>query len=295
VAVVVGVHGIAQQYRGGAALGSVWFDAMRDGLMAAGRRATADAMAPGDLRVAFFGDLFRPAGAMAGQQQGPPYTAADVAQGLERELLTEWYRAAVGQDPSLGPPDGAMAPGRVAVQVMVERLLRSTTFAGVARRALIGNLKQVSRFLADAIVKEQVLARVAAEVGEDTRVLIGHSLGSVVAYEYLCQYRPGSVRLLVTLGSPLGIPHLIFDKLTPAPRDGRGTWPGPVSGWVNIADRDDVVALRKQLVGLFPPPAAAEPVRDRLVDNGDRPHAIDRYLNSAPSGEALGDAITQPW
>lgn len=244
---------------------------------------------PGALRVAFFGDLFRAAGVMAAKD--PPYTAADVALGLERELLAELYGAAVAQDPSLGPPDGAMGSGRVAVQVMLERLLRSATFAGVAQRAFIGNLKQVSGFLTDQVVRERVLARVDAEVGDHTRVLIGHSLGSLAAYEYLCRYRPPSVRMLVTLGSPLGIPNLIFERLTPAPVGGRGAWPGSVTGWLNVADPDDVVALRKQLAGLFPPPLAAGPVRDRLVDNGERPHAIDRYLNAAPTGAGLGDVL----
>ena len=77
----------------------------------------------------------------------------------------------------------------------------------------------------------------------------------MVVYEYLARYRPPSVELLVTLGSPLGIPNLVFDKLTPTPADGLGAWPGPVAGWVNIADADDVVALRKRLAPLFPAPA----------------------------------------
>jgi hypothetical protein len=61
-AAIVGVHGIAQQFKGGYQLGSVWFDALRGGLAAAGFRATADGLAETNLRVAFFGDLFRPEG-----------------------------------------------------------------------------------------------------------------------------------------------------------------------------------------------------------------------------------------
>jgi hypothetical protein len=289
MAAMVGIHGIAQQFRGGFQLGTVWFDALRDGLAAAGYRVAADALAPGDLRVAYFGDLFRPRGAMAAQE--PPFSAADVQPGLERDLLAELYRAAVAQDPSLGPPAGSMGPGRAAVQVMLERLLRSGTFARVAQRAFVGNLKQVTRFLTDRAVKDLVLARVHEQVGEGTGVLIGHSLGSVVAYEYLCRYRPPSVKLLVTLGSPLGIPRLVFDRLTPVPADHRGAWPGAVARWVNVADPDDIVALRKQLAGLFPGPSPDRAVDDRLVDNGDQPHAIDRYLNARQTGSVLGDVL----
>lgn len=222
--------------------------------------------------------------------QEPPFSAADVQPGLERHLLTELYRAAIGQNPSLGPPAGSMGPGRAAVQVMLERLLRSGTFARVAQRAFIGNLKQVTAFLTDRSVKGLVLERVHEEVGRGTRVLIGHSLGSVVAYEYVCRHRP-SVELLVTLGSPLGIPGLVFDRLTPVPADGQGAWPGTVTGWVNVADPNDIVALCKQLAGLFPGPSPGQAVDDRLVDNGDQPHAIDRYLSARQTGSALGDVL----
>lgn len=184
-----------------------------------------------------------------------------------------------------------MGRGVAAVQVMVERLLRSDTFAGVAQRAFIRDLKQVSSFLNDPSVKEAVLARVGEWVDADTRVLIGHSLGSVVAYEYLCRYQPSSVELLVTLGSPLGIPNLVFDRLTPCPVAGAGTWPGEVVTWVNVADPGDVVALRKDLAPLFPGRSGGKAVSDRRVDNGNEPHAVDRYLNASPTGSALGELL----
>ena len=62
-------------------------------------------------------------------------------------------------------------------------------------------------------------------IDADTRVVVGHSLGSVVAYEALCEYRAragGYGPALVTLGSPLGIPNLAFDRLDPAPTAGVG-------------------------------------------------------------------------
>jgi pimeloyl-ACP methyl ester carboxylesterase len=175
---------------------------------------------------------------------------------------------------------------------MLERLLRSRTFAKVAQRAFVGNLKQVTSFLTDRSVKDLVLARVHEQMGEDTEVVIGHSLGSVVAYEYLCRYRPPSVKLLMTLGSPLGIRKLVFDRLTPVPEHGCGAWPGTVPGWVNVADPNDIVAMRKQLAGLFSGLSRGQLVDDRLVDNGDQPHAIDRYLNARQTGSALGDVLS---
>ena len=268
---------------------SVWFDALRDGLAVAGYRSIADSLTTGDVRVAFFGDLFRPAGAMAGQD--PPYTYRDIGAGVERELLTDWYEAAVVADPALAPAPGSMAPVPVPVQVMLDRLLRFRGFAEFTERALVGSLKQVSRFLTDAAVKERVLARFGDELGPDTWIVVGHSLGSVVAYEYLCRYRPRQVRLLVTMGSPLGIPAVVFDKLTPLPVNGVGCWPGTVPRWVNVADRNDVVPLRKQLAALFAASPGGVRVDDQPVDNGWTAHAADRYLNSEPTGRAVGRCL----
>lgn len=99
------------------------------------------------------------------------------------------------------------------------------------------------------------------------------------------------MELFVTLGSPLGIPNLIFERLTPTPTGGLGAWPGRVTRWVNVADPDDVVALRKRLAPLFSAPDGGAAVDDRLVDNGNEPHAINRYLNAAATGAALGTVL----
>jgi hypothetical protein len=61
---------------------------------------------------------------------------------------------------------------------------------------------------------------------------------------------------------------------------------------VNVADPDDIVALRKDLAPLFPGVAPGLAVADRLVDNGDEPHAVSRYLNTRQTGSALGDALS---
>ncbi|MEU0401485.1 hypothetical protein ABZ318_14810 [Streptomyces sp. NPDC006197] len=290
MAVFVGVHGIGQQYRGGFELASMWFDSLRDGLVAAGHDSEASALTSEDVRVAFFGDLFRPSDdAMSGGM--PPYTADDIPDsGLELELLKAFHSAALEQSPHLAAQAGAMSLRGTTKQLILSRLAQSPTFVNVAQRLLIGNVKQVSRFLTEEDLKETVLKRLDQQVGEDTRALIGHSLGSVVAYEYLCKYQPTQVRTFVTVGSPLGIPNLIFDRLTPRPASGVGTWPRHVTRWANIADKDDIVALRKDLAGLFTGPSGAV-VEDGLVDNGGEPHAIRPYLNARLTGGVLHGAL----
>jgi hypothetical protein len=257
MAAIVGIHGFAQQFRGGYQLGSVWYNALRDGLVAAGRRQVAEALAPADVRVVFFGDLFR---SMALDEV--PFSAADVRPGPEWDLLDEWYRAAVARDLSVDVSQGAMPAGRAGAEVMLDGLARSATFARIAQPALIGNLKRVTAFLTDPTLKQAALARVREQVSDDTRVVIAHSLGSVVAYEYLCRDQPGSVESLVTLGSPLGIPHVVFDRLSPSPVDGVGVWP---AGACPAPLRRDTLA---PLDGLYHPSSLRTVVWTRMSGRG---------------------------
>lgn len=283
---ITGIHGIAQQYQSGPELTTTWFDALRGGLIAAGFRQQADTLRKDDVTVAFFGDLFRAEGTMGPE---PELSVSHLDTVQDRELLEIFYQAAAQQDPTIRPTGHEMGVA-VGLQQMLRRLARSHALAGIVEKLFVRDLKQVNWFLDDEMTKQTVFTRVAAEVDDDTRILIGHSLGSVVAYEYLCKYQPPGVQLFVTVGSPLGIPNLIFDRLTPKPTDGVGAWPGHVTRWVNVADPDDVVPLVKELTALFRGPDGAE-VRDRLVDNGARPHMINPYLNSKQVGEAIGSAL----
>ncbi len=84
---------------GGNQLRAEWLPALQDGLIAAGRRDLAAGVRDGDLRVSFFGNLFRPRGAMGAEFA--PFTAADLASAAEVELLGELYRQAVELEPKL--------------------------------------------------------------------------------------------------------------------------------------------------------------------------------------------------
>jgi pimeloyl-ACP methyl ester carboxylesterase len=165
-------------------------------------------------------------------------------------------------------------------------------FAGLVERALILDLKQVRRYLQDPWVRQMAIKRVAEAVSEETRVLVGHSLGSVVAYEALCAHPDWPVQTLLTLGSPLGIRHLIFDRLQPPPVTGpdgklQGHWPGRTTGWVNIADARDVVALVKDLRVAF-----GQRVQGWLIDNGAHAHNISPYLTAVETGRAIAKALS---
>jgi pimeloyl-ACP methyl ester carboxylesterase len=112
--------------------------------------------------------------------------------------------------------------------------------------------REVHNYLTDpdrrAAVRETVAETIAAE---RPRVLLAHSLGSVAAYEALWARPDLQVELLVTLGSPLAMPNVIFDRLQPGPTNGRGQRPPGVRRWINIADPGDIIAIPRGLARSF--------------------------------------------
>jgi pimeloyl-ACP methyl ester carboxylesterase len=179
------------------------------------------------------------------------------------------------------------------VQRALHALSRSRFLARAGDRFLIGVLKQVRRYLTEPSTRERVQSEIASVVDADTRVIVGHSLGSVVAYEALCAHPKWPVRVLVTLGSPLGIPNVVFERLRPAPEGGRGRWPGSVRQWTNVCDAYDVVALVKRLAPLFGDGAPTRTVRDITINNGWRAHAIEHHLSARETGAAIAAGLAR--
>lgn len=85
-------------------------------------------------------------------------------------------------------------------------------------------------------------------------LLIGHSLGSVIAYDALWELTHledlhGKVDFL-TLGSPLGM-HYIQRHLMGMNTRGRKTYPGIIRHWINLSAEGDVAALNRNFHDSF--------------------------------------------
>ncbi|MFC4611430.1 alpha/beta fold hydrolase [Streptomyces maoxianensis] len=101
--------------------------------------------------------------------------------------------------------------------------------------------------------------------------VVGHSLGSIVAYEVLAE-QEREVELFVTVGSPLAITE-VQDHLVKPP-----AVPAGVMAWRNASDLRDLVALDHTL---RPEYAPTELVTDLLVTNDSRNHhGISQYLEN---------------
>ncbi|RXR07314.1 S8 family serine peptidase [Pseudoxanthomonas composti] len=86
------------------------------------------------------------------------------------------------------------------------------------------------------------------ESGGGPFVVVAHSQGSMIAYEVLRKLDPArcKVSLLVTIGSPLGLPSVrsMFNQWT---KRKKLPFPACVERWVNVADTRDPVALDADL------------------------------------------------
>lgn len=279
---VVLVHGIGQQTKGPQTLLSEWYPALRDGLSLA--RCADVELGQGDVTVGFYGDIFRPQGGRG--LDGPLLDASDVTA-EDAQWLMGWWEEAARTETAVHGPD---APGRIRSPNWIQRALNalshSAFFAGLSEHALVSNLSQVRRYFTEPATRQAIRERVAASVTRETRVIVAHSLGTVAAYEAMCVNPHWSQIGLVTLGSPLGIRNLVFDRLEPLPVAYKGYWPGSATNWANIADTGDIVALAKELAPLFD-----GPVIDTLVHNGARAHDVRPYLTASETGRAVAAGL----
>ncbi|MEU2182216.1 serine aminopeptidase domain-containing protein [Streptomyces thermolilacinus] len=188
--------------------------------------------------------------------------AGGLLEGWLRDMAYLAEALALAEEPRPGPGEEPLPralplprPARTALfRLLVRHVFEDTHayFFGGAGPA-------VRQVVADALD--------AAEAARDAEgggplVVVGHSLGSVVAYEVLAE-RGRPVDLFVTLGSPLGVTE-VQDLLAAPPAVPPGT-----ALWLNASDARDLVALDHTLRPDYAPRGR---VTDLLVANGSASH-----------------------
>lgn len=235
---IVGVHGV-WNYRNGHAptavaahLANVWRSALAQGPL-------GPAVEQANFSVAYYAHRLRPAGTQSGPTRIDALPAD--AEALARDWLAE---AGVG----FGVDQGRLTRSlRQNVSIlastvgMVPHVLETFVAVCFGEVARYLNPSHPHRFLA----RTEVANAIAAAPGP--RVVVAHSLGSVVTYETLHSYRDLQVDLLITVGSPLAMPA-VFKHLDPRPNK-RGLRPPNVARWINLADLGDVIAIPPKGVG----------------------------------------------
>jgi hypothetical protein len=135
-------------------------------------------------------------------------------------------------------------------------------------------------------VKTEINKIVAAELSEqEPTVIVGHSLGSVVAYSVLRQdTRALQVRSFVTLGCPLGV-RPIRNQFAPL------KFPTLAKTWYNAYDDKDVVALYPLDGKNFPvkPEVFNNP---KVINQTGNHHGISGYLGDSAVSRAIHQALS---
>ncbi|PTR09166.1 hypothetical protein C8R32_104245 [Nitrosospira sp. Nsp5] len=306
MAEIVLVHGIDQQQKSADKLESAWLPALAGGVRDAGFADVADriwrnAGKPGSIetRMAFYGNLFL----MPGQQGDDPAEFTSEEAQFAQVLALEWLKHAVERASKqktretgelelayitrqMGTEQGAGSVVRSAIGSLSKISWFAPFGMGFAERFVNRSLAQVTRYLTDDTIRSAALKSVFKLIGPETRVLIGHSLGSVIAYE-AAHLMDKPLPLLLTLGSPLGLQTIVYQCLRPQPP----RFPPAVRRWVNIADRDDFIAAEPDLIDLFRAgiPASASFEGGYTVDNGADPHNSDFYLGKVQIGREVGE------
>lgn len=146
--------------------------------------------------------------------------------------------------------------------------------------------RDVYLYLRNPNVKRAVDEIVRRAFSEGPCVVVGHSLGSIVAYNVLRTLKSDSViERYITVGSPLGI-NAIRDRI-PTPIE----MPAHTKSWFNARDPRDVVALYPLTKENFPVDPAIENF-DGVKNGTDNRHGIDGYLDDKLVAKRVYDSLT---
>jgi hypothetical protein len=284
---IVAVHGVGNSFGAGvsgsrleelrAVKAAVWTKQLNSGL----------GVEPGriDLDFAYYADKLITSPAAQGDVDGDL-----LHDPLAQEMLTDWAR-------ELGVSDeAAQGHGTVPLRALSSWVARRFDLAeGPLRVFLRMMFPEVAAYLRAEDAPERMATReeVAARIARHRpRVVIAHSLGSIVAYEALNAHPELRPELFLTLGSPLALPRAVFERLSPAPRPTpspadpapRGAGLPGKTRWVNIADPGDPVAIPPRLGRHFDGIALDHTT---VISSHFRFHHATNYLQCATTAAAI--------
>ncbi len=214
-------------------------------------------------------------------------------ESLAQEIGFEWVA------PTAGEGDDPIRPGSGLETVPLP--------PGLKRRLMRILLRDVHHYLYDepfcprsggekVRIRQEVRSRMVKALREGAEqggphVVIGHSLGSVIAYDVLTgDDDVPEIDALITLGSPLGISE-VRERLAP-PWTEQDGWPAerlPTGSWNNIYDLLDPVCGFKdrRIAGVFRSAGRLRVTDIEVTNEGRWRHAIGKYLGQ----ELLRDRI----
>jgi len=288
---LVFIHGRSQEDRDSLALKAEWIEAWRQGLAKVGLELP---IPESSIRLPYYGQtLFDMA-----IQLDPDYVADIIIRGTnnakERGFIT-----AVIQDVLEAKGISEDEVSKITNAEVMQRGMQNWPGVLAKLKALDSHLPIASAASIALLTQDvycylfnQVITRtidkgvtVAIKPGAPA-VVVGHSLGSVVAYKTLHTLAPEAgyeVPLFVTLGSPLAITTIRKEM-------GAAKRPACAKAWFNARDPQDVVALFPLSKPHFNLKPAIENKNDVSNDTSNH-HGISGYLKDPVVARRLYDAL----
>lgn len=255
---VILVHGINNETKSKEIIEKQWGDAIQKALQEFGSEKTKKVK----FKAAFYGDILHSETSTWSQNSDAAVAmsatspVSDYVSGPEAELYLAFVESlGITEDQiiaELSADDDAaqfqtMAKGIHKTWIKAIASVLEKVLPGQGRMLARLFLEQASAYLfkpglkgkIDNLVYEQVFQKVE---GDEKKIIISHSLGTVVTYSILRRHRAlQKASLFVTAGSPLGI-DIVKERL-----GGPKYCLGNVANWMNLSDPEDFVALKKKL------------------------------------------------
>ena len=283
------VHGIAQGGKDPAELEKTWIDTLRKGY------ENAKIPFPASLTVDFpyYGDALDARVAKSQlplPQQIVPKGggATDPYEDFLRGSLEEMKQGASISDAEVAAEAGPIPATEKGIQnwrltQAIARVIdkRHPRFTSDTIERF---LRDVYLYVANRSVEREINAIVTAKLTSEPTIVIGHSLGTVVAYKVL-QEQAGKINLrrFITVGSPLGI-RTISSRL------GVLNYPPAELDWYNAYDDGDIVALNPLEDPWFKTDPAIKNYSG-VNNTTENQHGIIGYLNDATVARCVAEAL----
>ena len=265
--VIIGIHGLANKPPPADKPG-YWKKALLEGLKRNCGKTTDDL----SFDFVYWADLRYPEGPIPYKDNPEPYYEAPGTGPFPDYQVGKWAEIINSATRIVGTE--------------VNFLDAHTGVTNVGEFVLERELKDLAVYYEDEGFRETVRARLKDKLEQykQSRImLIAHSMGSIIAYDVLRrlgrddpQFR---VDHFVTIGSPLGMPHV---KYKIQQENDLVRTPSIVGRWTNFADRRDVVAIEAKLGDDYEPNDQGVKVADVPVINAYR-SPLDRDPPNKPN------------
>jgi len=282
------VHGRSQQGKSSDELRAEWTPALERGLAAIGRSIPSSV----EFDFPFYGDtLDRIANGME-----LPLDAETKSKGggIDAEYLAFRYsvleqiriNADITEEQVDADFDDKVIDKGPQNWEWVHRVLRALDkhTPGLRDSVLDKFLRDVFIYLTNDAVRNRINKLVEEHITERDTIVVGHSLGTVVAYDVLIKTSKDiQAPVFITMGSPLGIKGISV-KVRPL------KFPSNCNQWFNAFDERDVVALNPLDRKYFPVTPNIENKHD-VKNHTENRHSIGGHLDDTDVAQRIVDAL----